>query len=482
MNAGATAAAPGGGLRAAPLLGASQLLVLAAYALGSVALARMLSPEQLGTFAVFAFFLTALTACGDLGMAASLVRRQDEPSEREFAVAFTTQQVVALALLTAFWAAAPGVVGWYELEAHDVWRLRLVALSLLPISFQSIPVVRLERCLAFQRVAVIDLVPALVFNGLLVVLVWRGLGTLAFAIAAIGRFASAALVAHWLHPWRPHWHWDRALAWRSLRFGIPYQGIHFVSVIKSSVSPLCLGLALGTAALGSVEWAAMAAAFPTVALHALQRLYLPVFARLQHDPPALQQALERMLGLAHAAVAPLAVLLFVLIDPVTRLVFSERWLPAIPLFQVLWLANLLLPSAAPVLGVLHALGHARLALRFTLAMAVGLWLLALPLILLLGTMGFALAQALVQLLHLALLRRARSLIPFRLLGPAAPAWIAAGIAGVWVSWQNQAPEIARLTDLCVPALSGLMVYAGAMAVLRAPHLAVSRFRRGAVRA
>jgi teichuronic acid exporter len=465
---------------AAPLLVVSQLGVLATYGLGSIALARMLSPAELGTFAVFAFFLTALTACGDLGMAASLVRRPDEPSEQELAVAFTTHQMLALVLFAIFWAAAPAVVDWYGLEPHDVRRLRLVAISLLPISLQTIPAVKLERRLAFHRVAVVDLVPALVFTGVLLVMVWRGFGTLAFAVASIGRFGAGALTAYALQPWRPRWRWDGALARRSLSFGVPYQGVHALSVIRSSVSPLFLGLTLGTATLGNVEWATMVAAFPTLGLYALQRLYLPVFARLQHDPQALQRALQRLLWLAHAIVAPLAVLLLTLIDPVTRLVFSHRWLPAIPLFQVLWLANVLLPSAAPVMGALHALGHARLALRITVATAVGLWLLAVPLILIVGALGFAFAHVLVQLLHLALLRRARRLIPFRLLGAAAPAWIAAAIAAAWVSWRAEPAEIARVTDLCRQVVSGLMVYAAAMVALQVPRIAASRLRGEAV--
>ena len=42
----------------------------------------------------------------------------------------------------------------------------------------------------------------------------------------------------------------------------------------------------------------------------------------------------------HALVAPCAVLMLALIQPITVLVFGPQWLPALPIFRLLWIGNL----------------------------------------------------------------------------------------------------------------------------------------------
>ena len=57
----------------------------------------------------------------------------------------------------------------------------LGALSFLATSFMVIPQVRLERNLEFHKIAIVDSVQAIVFNGLAVLLAWKGIGASAFA-------------------------------------------------------------------------------------------------------------------------------------------------------------------------------------------------------------------------------------------------------------------------------------------------------------
>jgi len=213
---------------------------------------------------------------------------------------------------------------------------------------------------------------------------------------------------------------------------LPFQGAQFISVIKDSISPIFIGLLLGAGAVGYVNWAGMVAAYPLLALMVLQRIYLPAFARLQYQPSALSAFIERILLITNAVTAPLAILTLVLIGSVTHLLFGDKWLPALPLFYFLWAANIFVPSVTPLYSLLNATGHARKAFGFSMLWMIGTWLLGAPLIFAFGTIGYAIANLLVQFSNLWLYRVAKSVVNFRVLPTLLPAWAMAIIMGTGV--------------------------------------------------
>src|SRR5262249_37749016 len=153
-------------------------------------------------------------------------------------------------------------------------------------------------------------------------------------------------------PWsaRPLWDWQRAGAF--LRVGAPLQGTAVVSQLKDSITPIFIGLAAGTATVGYVQWAQTLATGPLWASLVLSRVYLPTFARVQRDPATLARFVGGAVRAPPALVAPCAVLILALIQPITVLVFGAQWLPAVPIFLILWLSNLVIPTTTAVLAML----------------------------------------------------------------------------------------------------------------------------------
>jgi O-antigen/teichoic acid export membrane protein len=192
----------------------------------------------------------------------------------------------------------------------------------------------------------------------------------------------------------------------------------------------------------------------------LQRVYLPFFSRLQDDPDRLQRAVGQSIRATNALVAPLAMVSLVLAPAITRLVFGQQWLPALPIFYLLWLANLFVPTATPLLGLLNALGESRMALGFALMWMLSTWVLGVPLILAFGAVGFALANALVQLTNLLLFRVAHRRVRFDLRALAGPGWLVAAAVGAAVVAAEQVLPVRNLIGLALYAGAFLAAYGG----------------------
>lgn len=446
-------------LKSVVALGARQALVQVANLIGGIALTRLLSAAEYGVYGVITFVLGFAGTLGDVGLGASLVRDPKQPDEHDYRVVFTAQQALLACAVLCVWVAAPKIAQAYDLPEAGRWLFRAVGLSLFVTTFQTIPAIRLERTLAFDRLSIVEVSQALVFNVTAVGLAFGGFGEQTFAYAVLARALTGAVVIQFVSRWRLGWRWDWPLIKQHLAFGLPYQGISAVSLVKDSITPVLLGLSAGTAAVGHVNWASMVAAYPVLMLMILQRLYLPTFARFQDDRVVLGAVVERVIWATNAVAAPLSVLTFVLFEPLTVLLFGAKWLVARPLFLLLWVANLFVPTATPLLGLLNALGRSRTALMFAVVWMAGTWLFGAPLILRYGEIGFGIANMLVQFSNVALCRVAQREVPFRVLPTIAPAWLVAiGMGALVFGVQHLWPAHNHLL-LVVYVLLGAAIYA-----------------------
>jgi len=452
-------------------LGVRQALAQGLNVLGAILLARLLSPSEFGLYAIIVFIRTFLLAFGDVGLGASLIRRPQEPEEDDYRSIFTAQQLLVLSIFILFWIASPLAARLYRLPAQEAWVFRLVDISLIFASFQVIPTIRLERSLAFYKIAIIEVTMALAFNGSAVLLAYLGWGAMSFAWALLLRSVVGAALANIICPWRIRWGMEWKRIREHLRFGIPYQGISFISLLKDSIGPMFIGLLLGAAEMGYVNWANMVAVYPLLILSVLQRLYLPAFARMQAHNDRLGEFVEKAVMATNAVVAPLAILTFVLIRPITLTVFGEKWLVALPLFRLFWLANIFVPTATPVMGLLNSLGRSRTTFCFAAGWMLGTWALGIPLILVLGGVGYALASLLVTLSAPVLFRLAQNQVQFSIVRVVLPAWLVSAAVGLLV-WILQAvwPSRSLVTLVCY-GTAGLLLCTLAMRKLYSAEIA-----------
>jgi O-antigen/teichoic acid export membrane protein len=385
-------------------------------------LARLLTPAEFGIFAIVVFIRTFLFTFGDAGLAASLIREPIDPEEIEYRAVFTFQQIMVVGIVALFWVASPIVVALYGLPTADVWLFRLVALSLLCSSFQVIPTVRLERNLIYGKLASIEIAMAAVFNGSAVGLAWIGWGAMSFGVALLGRSLIGAVLANVVCPWRIRWSlaWDRVKP--HLRFGLPYQGIAFLSLLKDSIGPLYIGVLLGASQMGYVSWASTFAAWPVLMVAVIQRVYMSAFSRMQNHPESLARFVERSIQATNAMVAPAAVLAIVYSVPITRIIFGTKWLVALPLFFLFWSGSLFVPTVIPLMSLLNALGHSRLTFLFSLTWMAGTWIVGVPFIWLWGALGYAATVLVVNFSNFLVYRAAKRTLYFRLLPNVVPVW------------------------------------------------------------
>ena len=439
-----------------------QGLVYGSNICGGIILARLLTPGEFGFYGVVLFFVAFLNIFGGTGFAANLIRTEDHPSLEDFRAVFTAQQVIVALVFVTIWITAPWLATHYHMQHHGSEFFRLIGLSLALTSLMVVSQVLMERELAFGKLAVIEVTQAVAFNLVAVVLAWRGVGVLSFAIALAIRAACGALLSNRIEPWAMGWLWDKNVLQRHLQFGLALQTSQFVSLVKDSITPVFVGLYLGAARMGYVTWAITLAGYPTMILMPLQRLYLPFFARLQSDREELRSYAGQATWVTNAIAAPLVVGTCVLAHPITVLIFGTKWLIALPLFYCLSIANIVASNSAPLLGLLNAVGRSHFTMVLAIVWMTTTWILGVPLMIKFGLIGFGIAVIAVQVTNISLYWAVWHEVSLSIWPTLWPSWpIALAVGSLVFSFQKLIP-IQGVTTLGAVASAGLAVY---MAVL-----------------
>ncbi len=364
--------------------------------LGNLILARILMPADFGIYSIVLFVLSFLILVGDGGLAAALIRKPGDLQQKDLTSVFTFQQMFMAVLSLVFLAATFFLKGMVK-NPDTLILFRVSIISYFLVSFRIVPVLILERSLLFGKIAVLDVLETLSFQATAVALAFLGKGVWALIIGLLVKNSVTLIVLFFISPWKIKYSLDFNRIKHMLPFGLSFQGVHFVNLVKDSFVPVWIGSVLGTASVGLITWAGTIANYPLVATGIVSRVLFPMFAQLQHDKKRLKASIELVLRANILFVFGLSAVIWALAVPITKILYTDKWLPALVLFDFFIPISLLSTIVAPLVAANNAVGRASYNFKFSVAWAALLWIFAVIFVPKYGIMGFGAANLLVTL-------------------------------------------------------------------------------------
>src|SRR5690606_33140255 len=95
----------------------------------------------------------------------------------------------------------------------------------------------------------------------------------------------------------------------------------------------------------------------------LNKVTYPLFAEIKDDDVRLKSVYKQIMKMVIFIIAPVLVIMGVLGEPLLRFLFTEKWLPAVPYFQIMCAAGILYPLHAYNLNILSVKGRSDLFLK-----------------------------------------------------------------------------------------------------------------------
>ncbi len=443
------------------LLGGQRVLSVMISGLGSILLARLLTPEIFGAFAILWFLVALAINVSEMGLTSALIQCQERDVDRRLTTVFLGQLALTTVAASLLAIGAPWVTTAFGLSSGEVWPLSFL-LILLPLSaFRLPPIVLLERRLTYVPLTLAETVDTVVLYVVAALLAWNGAGLWSFVLGVLaGRLVSLGVLWSQIS-WRPAGPFEGE-RWRELvRRGWAFQSTALLVQGRDAVTPILVRFFSGIQAVGFLNLSAALATQPVQMTNMASRALFPAFARLQQSPVALASACERALNRVALVLCPAAGFLAATAAPVVQLVYGPQWSPATPAVQFLCLSALCSGLGMVAIHALNSLGQARLVLRFNVVWTLVLWGLTAASVPVIGFVGYAAAHACQSIISLVVLARLRAFVPLRVWPRVARPLAATLVVGVLLA--VAAPAIVTLSHLAAAlGLAGL-AYVGLVA-------------------
>ena len=309
----------------------------------SIVLARLLTPYEMGIFAVAVAVVGLLSIIRALGLPAYLVR-STELSESLLASVFTVNAIIAILLSVAI--VALSALGGALLGDPGV-RRSLLVMAVVPLLgiFDFLPATLIERTGNFRLVALLNVARALIANGTTLAL---ALSDFSYMSMVYGQVVSTAVsvigfnIIGWRHV---RLHIGFADGRDIMRYALQMVSISGVTIFATRMSELMLGRTLGLDALGLYSRASGLTTTILDNLHLIVvRIIFVEFSNQKRKGWSLRDSYLKIVAIMTALLWPVFAGLAVLAGPVVLTLYGQAWIAAAPPLSLLCLAALVAVS------------------------------------------------------------------------------------------------------------------------------------------
>jgi O-antigen/teichoic acid export membrane protein len=170
-----------------------------------------------------------------------------------------------------------------------------------------------------------------------------------------------------MHHWRPSAEFSLPSVRRMFSFSSRLLASSLLNSIFQNLSPLMIGKLFNAQSLGFYSRAKNIQQLPAENLtNIISRVSFPLFSAVQTDKPKLKRAVRKALTSVAFINFPLLTGLAFTANPLVRLLLTDKWLPCVPLIQLLCGAGALYPLHVIHLSALTAQGRSDLYFRLEL--------------------------------------------------------------------------------------------------------------------
>jgi O-antigen/teichoic acid export membrane protein len=345
--------------------------------LTTLLVARLLVPSDFGLMAVVMAWTLPSIVLAELGLNSGIIQFRNL-DQKELNVCFWLTMGVSVVLYAALFLCAPFLAKWFAMPQLNEL-LKVVGLMVILTAARTVPESILRKRLEMDKVSQAEIVSAVLTILVTLGLAWAGAGVWALVAGTLIVPLVKCVLGFWFSGWWPGGQLRIRRLGDLFRFSFSRFGSNLSWTIQSQSDSFLLAKIAGEDVLGWYSMAkTLAFALVTKVSMASMQLAAPLLAQLQNDQLAMQQSLRRGLRLVACVSTPVCLGLMVVADDLVWVVLTEKWLPAVPMLQVMCLGAMISPLDVLMTPVLLARYRADVVLRYNLAllvvMPVGFWI------------------------------------------------------------------------------------------------------------
>lgn len=327
-----------------------------------IVLARLLLPEAFGLIAMLQIFMAIGQTLMDGGMTSSLIRTQNA-DQKDYSTVFFMNLFTSTLLYIILYFIAPFIAEFYK-QPILTSIIRIYAITFLIQALVGVQTTLLTKQMKF-KVQMFMQLPSVFIEGVVgLVLAYLDYGVWSLVWMNIIR-TFLFMIQHWFKTdWRPSLIIDKTRLKTHFNFGYKLTLSRLITTIYFNSYNLIIGKFFSATQLGYYSQADTLRMFPVSNItSALQKVTYPMFSSIQDDDKRLKSVFQKITLQVFWGVVPLMIVLIIFANPLFRFLLTDKWLPAVPYFQVLCISAIVYPNSMYNLNIISAKGRSDLHMK-----------------------------------------------------------------------------------------------------------------------
>lgn len=429
-------------------------------------ISALLLPREIGLYTAVIAIQRIINFFTDFGLGAALVQKKEALHQSDLKTSFTIQAAITLLIFLLVFVFRGVIAAYFNLSQPAEALLLVLVFCIFLSSFKTIPSILLERHIRFDKLVIPQMVESVLFNTILIVLVFQGMGIVSFSWAFLISSLAGIPVYYWISPWRIQVGIDRA-SLSHLKFGAQFQAKNVLAAVKDDGLTIFLAKTLTFTELGYVGFAQRLAFYLyRYVVDSVTKVTFSTYARLQGDTEVVRKAIEKSLFFVASAIFPLLMGLIIVSPSLIRYFpgWQNKWEPAV-FSLVFFCLNAIISSLSGILiNILDANGKVKITLGLMMLWTTLTWILTPIFIIWYGYNGVAIASFIVTLSIVVTIYLVKRVVPFHFLRSIYKPLLGSLTMSVIVFFLNSL-FVRDLPSLIIVAILGGGVYFGCMYLL-----------------
>ena len=300
----------------------------------NIVLARLLTPEDFGCIGMITIFVAVSQTLIDGGFGSALIQRKDA-TQQDFSTIFYWNILFSGFLYVILFFASPFIAAFFRMPLL-VNILRVIGIVLITNAFGLVQKVKLRKQLDFRKIAISSIASNAIAAAVAIVMAHNGFGVWSLVLMQLLTSVISGILLWILARWYP----SLMFSFESLKRLFGYGGYLLITNVLQDFCTHLQGVVIGRK-FSAVEMGLYSQAkkmdevacltFPNV----IVQVVFPLYSELQNDLNRLRELLRQNTRVISFIIFPLMTLLIVIADQIIVFLFGEKWVDAVPYFQVL---------------------------------------------------------------------------------------------------------------------------------------------------
>ena len=258
---------------------------------------------------------------------------------------------------------APLIADFYNQELLTVI-VRVYCLTFIINSFSAIQHTRLIKIMDFKTEMKVTVPSLIIGSAVGITMAYNGYGVWSLVWSGVLQSLAATIQLWYYTKWRPLLAFNVEKFKQHFHYGVKLMLSGVLDIFFTNAYIIIIGKFFAPAQVGFYNRADTLQMLPVGNISSIiSKVSFPLFSAIQNDDVRLKSVYKRIMQMVIFLVAPTLILMAVLAEPLFRFLFTEKWLPSVPYFQILCFNGILYPIHSYNLQILNVKGRSDLFLK-----------------------------------------------------------------------------------------------------------------------